>query len=123
MRNFLKQLLATLIGSFLGLILFSIVGTGSLVALLFLVGTRTQQPQIASNSILVIDISKPIQDHTPPLSFAESFLEEEVRPLTLQKVVSSLEKATAPVGKFMLEPARTTAPKTTKTTADIVAVK
>ena len=95
MRNFLKQLLATLIGSFLGLILFSIVGTGSLVALLFLVGTRTQQPQIASNSILVIDISKPIQDHTPPLSFAESFLEEEVRPLTLQKVVSSLEKAKA----------------------------
>lgn len=95
MRNFLKQLLATLIGSFLGLILFSIVGTGSLVALLFLVGTRTQQPQIASNSILVIDISKSIQDHTPPLSFAESFLEEEVRPLTLQKVVSSLEKAKA----------------------------
>ncbi len=93
MRNFLKQLLATLIGSFLGLVLFSLVGTGSLVALLLLVGTRNQEPQIPSDSILVLDISKPIQDNSPPLSVAETILEEETRPLTLQKVLKSLEKA------------------------------
>jgi len=93
MRNFLKQVLATLIGSFTGLVLFSAIGTGSLVLLFFLIGSRDQQPQISSNSILVFDLSKPIQDTNPPLSFAEKFLEEEARPLTLQTVVNSIEKA------------------------------
>lgn len=93
MRNFLKQVLATLIGSFTGLVLFSLIGTGSLVLLFFIIGTRDQEPQISSNSILVFDLSKPIQDTNPPLSFAEKLLEEEARPLTLQTVVNSIEKA------------------------------
>lgn len=85
MRNFLKQLFATLVGSFLGLVLFSLVGAGSLFALLLLVGNRTQQPQIASDSILVFDLSKPIQDTNPPLNFAETLLEEQARPLTVKR--------------------------------------
>ncbi|MDR9402807.1 MAG: signal peptide peptidase SppA [Halothece sp. Uz-M2-17] len=93
MRNFFKQLFATLVGSFLGLVLFSIIGTGSLFILLLLIGNRAQEPQLTSDSILVFDLSKPIQDTNPPLSFAESLLQEEVRPLTVQKVLSSLEKA------------------------------
>ncbi|AFZ43645.1 signal peptide peptidase SppA, 67K type [Halothece sp. PCC 7418] len=93
MRNFFKQLVATLVGSFLGLVLFSIVGTTSLFVLLLLVGNRAQEPQLTSDSILVFDLSKPIQDTNPPLSFAESLLEDEVRPLTVQKVLDSLDKA------------------------------
>ncbi len=93
MRNFLKQLFATLVGSFLGLVLFSLVGAGSLFALLLLVGNRTQQPQIASDSILVFDLSKPIQDTNPPLNFAETLLEEQARPLTVKKVLNALEEA------------------------------
>ncbi|NBD32988.1 MAG: signal peptide peptidase SppA [Cyanobacteria bacterium] len=93
MRNFFKQLLATLVGSFLGLVLFSIVGTASLFVLLLLVGNRAQQPQLSSDSILVFDLSKPIQDTNPPLSVAETLLQEEVRPLTVQKVLKSLKKA------------------------------
>jgi protease-4 len=93
MRNFLKQLFATLLGSFLGLVLFSIVGTGSLFILFLLVGNRAQQAQLSSNSILVIDLSKPIQDTNPPLSVAETILEEETPPLTIQNVLSSLKKA------------------------------
>lgn len=93
MRNFFKQLFATLVGSFLGLVLFSLAGAGSLLILLLLVGNRGQQPQLASDSILVFDLSKPIQDTTPPLSVAEALLEDEVRPLTVQNVLSSLEKA------------------------------
>jgi protease-4 len=93
MRNFLKQLFATLIGSFLGLVLFSIVGTGSLLILFFLVGNRPQQPQLSSDSILVLDLSKPIQDTNPPLSIVETFLEDQERPLTVQEILTSLEKA------------------------------
>jgi len=93
MRNFLKQLFATLIGSFLGLVLFSIVGTGSLLILLLLVGNRAQEPQLASDSILVFDLSKPIQDTNPPLSIVETLLEDKERPLTVQEVLTSLEKA------------------------------
>lgn len=93
MRNFLKQVLATFIGSFTGLVLFSLIGTGSLVLLFFIIGTRDQQPQISSNSILVFDLSKPIQDTKPPLSVAEKLLAEEARPLTLQTVLNSIEKA------------------------------
>ena len=93
MRSFLKQLFATLVGSFLGLVLFSIIGTGSLFILLLLVGNRTQQPQLSSESILVFDLSKPIQDTNPPLSFAESLLEEETRSLTVKTVLDALEKA------------------------------
>ena len=93
MRNFLKQLFATLLGSFLGLVLFSIVGTGSLFILFLLVGNRAQQAQLSSNSILVIDLSKPIQDTNPPLSVVETILEEETPPLTVQNVLSSLKKA------------------------------
>ena len=93
MRQLFKQIFATLIGSFLGLVLFSIIGTGSLFVLLLIAGNRTQDAQISSDSILVFDLSKPIQDNTPPLTIAETFLEDEARPLTVKTVLNSLEKA------------------------------
>jgi len=93
MRQLFKQIFATLIGSFLGLVLFSIIGTGSLFVLLLIAGNRTQDAQISSDSILVFDLSKPIQDNTPPLTIAETFLEDQNRPLTVQNIIQSLEKA------------------------------
>ncbi|AFZ49772.1 signal peptide peptidase SppA [Dactylococcopsis salina] len=93
MRQLFKQIFATLIGSFLGLVLFSIIGTGSLFVLLLIAGNRTQDAQISSDSILVFDLSKPIQDNTPTLTIAETFLEDEARTLTVKTVLNSLEKA------------------------------
>ena len=93
MRNFLKQILATLIGSFTGLVLFSIVGTGSLFLLLIVVGSREEQPQVDSGSVLVFDLSKPIQDMQPPLDITQALFAPEERPVTVQQVVNSIEKA------------------------------
>lgn len=93
MGKFLKQVIATLVGSFLGLVLFSAAGTGSLLLLLLVVGNRSQEPQLTSDSILVFDLSKPIQDTNPPLSVAETLLEQETPPLTVQTVIQSLNKA------------------------------
>lgn len=93
MRNFLKQILATLIGSFTGLVLFSIIGTGSLFLLLLIIGNRDQQPQVDSGSVLVFDLSKPIQDTQPPLDISQALFSPEARPVTVQQVVNSIEKA------------------------------
>lgn len=93
MRNFLKQILATLIGSFTGLVLFSIIGTGSLFLLLLIIGNRDQQPQVDSGSVLVFDLSKPIQDMQPPLDISQALFSPEARPVTVQQVVNSIEKA------------------------------
>ena len=93
MRNFFKQIFATLIGSFLGLVLFSVVGTGSLFILFLIAGNRSQEAQIPADSILVFDLSKPIQDNNPPLTIAETLLEDEARPLTVKTVLNSLERA------------------------------
>ncbi|MFP4133799.1 MAG: signal peptide peptidase SppA [Halothece sp.] len=93
MRNFLKQILATLIGSFTGLVLFSVLGTGSLFLLLVVVGNRDGQPQVESGSVLVFDLSKPIQDTQPPLDITQALFSPEARPVTVQQVVNSIEKA------------------------------
>ena len=93
MRNFLKQILATLIGSFTGLVLFSILGTGSLLALLLIIGSRDGQPQVESGSVLVFDLSKPIQDTQPPFDVTQALFSPEDRPLTLQQVVNTIEQA------------------------------
>lgn len=93
MRQFLKQALATLIGSFAGLVLFSIVGTGSLFLLFVIIGTRDQQPQVESDSVLVFDLSKSIQDTQPPLNITQALFAPEERPVTVQQVVNSIEKA------------------------------
>ncbi len=93
MRNFLKQILATLIGSFTGLVLFSIAGAGSLFLLLIIIGSRDGEPQVDSGSVLVFDLSKPIQDMQPPLDIPQALFAPEARPVTVQQVVNSIEKA------------------------------
>jgi len=93
MRNFLKQVVASLIGSFTGLVLFSALGTGTLVLIFVALAARDDEPQVSSDSVLVLDLSKSIQDSQPPLSVTEALLEPQNRPLTVHQVVTSLEQA------------------------------
>ncbi|MDP8962535.1 MAG: signal peptide peptidase SppA, partial [Cyanobacteriota bacterium] len=68
MRQFLKQTLASTIGSLAGLILFFTLGTGGLIFLLIAAASRDEGPQVKNKSVLVFDLSLNITDSNPASS-------------------------------------------------------
>ena len=63
MRQFLKQTLASIIGTILGLGLVGFVTIGGLIALLIgLASTEKDSGLAADNNILTLDLSKDIRD-------------------------------------------------------------
>ncbi|HEY9707116.1 MAG TPA: S49 family peptidase, partial [Oculatellaceae cyanobacterium] len=97
MRQFLKQTLASTVGSLAGLILFFTVGTGGLLFLLIAAASRDQGPQVRDKSVLVFDASLNITDTDPSSSTSEAIEEalsgEKANSVTLRTVLDSLDKA------------------------------
>ena len=97
MRQFLKQTLASLVGSLAGLILFFSLGTGGLVFLLVLAASRDEGPKVKDKSVLVFDLSQDITDTTPTSSTSEALGEalsgDETNSVTLRTVLDTLDKA------------------------------
>ncbi len=96
MRNFLKQTFASLVGSLLGLIIFSGLGTTGLLLLLFAAtSSKNVGPEVKDKSVLVFDLSMKITDGAPSsnevLQNTLSGVEDER--MTLRKVLETLEKA------------------------------
>ncbi|MEA5579504.1 signal peptide peptidase SppA [Anabaena sp. UHCC 0451] len=96
MKNFLKQIFASVIGSLLGLTIFSGIGT---LGLLFLVIAATTSkdtgPKVKDKSMLVFDLSMKITDSQPS---SNDFLQKTLAGvdedrITLRKVIETLEKA------------------------------
>jgi protease-4 len=94
MSQFLKQTIASLIGSLAGLLLFFAIGTGGLVFLLFTATSKPEQSEIKDKSILVFDLSTEIKDSKPPTSLSQALNGDNSSKMTLHQVLQSLEKAT-----------------------------
>ena len=62
MRQFLKQTLASIIGTILGLGLVGFVTIGGLIALLIGLASTEKDSELAADNILTLDLSKDIRD-------------------------------------------------------------
>ena len=97
MRQFLKQTLASAVGSLAGLTLFFTLSTGGLLFLLIAAASRDQGPQVRDKSVLVFDLSLDITDSDPSSSTSEAIEEalsgEQANSVTLRTVLDSLDKA------------------------------
>jgi protease-4 len=96
MNNFLKQTLASLIGSLLGLTIFSGVSTvGFLLILIAVASSQSSTPTVKDKSVLVFDLSMKITDSEPNSSqlLQKTFSGVEENNITLRKVVETLDKA------------------------------
>ncbi|WP_448573794.1 signal peptide peptidase SppA [Trichothermofontia sp.] len=97
MRDFLKQILATVVG----LILFSsLVITGFGALLLFLLvatASREPTPKVKAQSILVFDLALSVTDSPPPFDpasvFSQVLLGEEDTHITLHSLTQALTQA------------------------------
>ena len=96
MNNFLKQTLASLIGSLLGLTIFSGVSTlGFLLILIAVASSQSSAPTVKDKSVLVFDLSMKITDNEPNSSrlLEKTFSGVQENNITLRKVVETLDKA------------------------------
>ena len=97
MRQFLKQALASTIGSLLGLSLFSAVSltlvtitSGSLIQS----ATNNETVKVPEKSILTIDLSRSIVDLNPGKSFQDAIAGESTRVTELKSVLNAIDGAT-----------------------------
>ncbi len=97
MRQFLKQTLASTIGSIAGLILFFTLGTGGLIFLVIAAASRDDGPKVKDKSVLVFDLSMNITDSNPTSStrqaLGEALSGDDSNNITLRTVLDSLDKA------------------------------
>ncbi|MTJ49301.1 signal peptide peptidase SppA [Dolichospermum sp. UHCC 0259] len=96
MTNFLKQTLASLIGSLLGLIIFSGVSTlGFLLILIAVASSQSSAPTVKDKSVLVFDLSMKITDSEPNSSrlLEKTLSGVQENNITLRKVLETLDKA------------------------------
>ncbi|BAY73911.1 signal peptide peptidase SppA, 67K type [Nostoc linckia NIES-25] len=96
MTNFIKQTVASLIGTVLGLIVFCGLGTtGLFLLLLAATSTKDTGPEVKDKSVLVFDLSMKITDGEPNSGqfFQNAFSGAGEERITLRKVVETLEKA------------------------------
>jgi protease-4 len=97
MRQFLKQTVASMLGSLAGLILFFSLGTGGLILLVIAAASRDTGPQVKNKSVLVFDLSLNITDSNPTSSTSEALGEaisgDETTSITLRTVLKALENA------------------------------
>ncbi|MBD2344270.1 signal peptide peptidase SppA [Anabaena subtropica] len=96
MANFLKQTLASLLGTLLGLFIFAGVSTTGLLFLLFAVASSSNTgPVVKDKSVVVFDLSMNITDREPSageeLQNRLSGVTQER--MTLRNVLDSIEKA------------------------------
>lgn len=96
MSNFIKQTVASLLGSLLGLIIFSGVGTVGLLLLLFAAASSKDTAiEVKDKSVLVFDLSMNITDTEPSSNqlFRQALSGESENRMSLRKVIDSIEKA------------------------------
>jgi protease-4 len=94
MGQFLKQTLASAIGTLAGLLLFLALGAGSLTLLLLTFAQKESAPALKERSILVFDLSTQIRDTRPPLALSQVLTQERTEQATLFQVLRTIETAT-----------------------------
>ena len=94
MRQFLKQTVASTIGSMVGFFLFITLGTSGLVFMLLASMGEEESPVIKDKSVLVFDLSTLVKDSQPPANLAQAFSGKKQDIITLRRVLQSIDKAT-----------------------------
>ncbi|AFZ08246.1 signal peptide peptidase SppA, 67K type [Oscillatoria nigro-viridis PCC 7112] len=99
MKDFLKYTCASLLGTFLGLLLLGSIGLGGLVLLIALAASSSKDsgPQVKDKSVLVLDLSLNITDSKPIRSTSaaieEVLSEDSGDTVTLRTVLDTIEYA------------------------------
>ncbi len=99
MKDFLKYTCASLLGTFLGLLLLSGVGLGGLVLLIAVAASSSKDsgPQVKDKSVLVLDLSLNITDSKPNRSTSAALQEvlsdESGDAVTLRTVLDAIDSA------------------------------
>ena len=95
MGQFLKQTIASIIGTVAGLLLLLTVGATGFVMLLVAATSSSSSVEsvVKDKSVLVFDLSIPIRDSPPPVDVRKVIAGEIDNSLSLRDVVQSLEKA------------------------------
>ncbi|GBE90577.1 signal peptide peptidase SppA [Nostoc cycadae] len=96
MNNFLKQTVASLIGSLLGLFIFCGISTTGLLLLLFAIAaSQDVSPIVKDKSVVVFDLSLNITDREPSAGeeLQKTLSGNPEDRITLRKVLDAIEKA------------------------------
>ncbi len=99
MKDFLKYTCASLLGTFLGLLLLGGIGLGGLVLLIAVAASSSKDsgPQVKDKSVLVLDLSLNITDSKPSRSttaaIQEALSDESGDAVTLRTVLDAIESA------------------------------
>jgi protease-4 len=99
MKDFLKYTCASLLGTFLGLLLLGSIGLGGLVLLIALAASSSKDsgPQVKDKSVLVLDLSLNITDSKPsrsPSAAIQDVLSDDAgNAVTLRTVLDTIESA------------------------------
>jgi protease IV len=99
MKDFLKYTCASLLGTFLGLLLLGGIGLGGLVLLIALAASSSKDsgPQVKDKSVLVLDLSLNITDSKPSRSTSaaiqEALSDESGDAVTLRTVLDAIDSA------------------------------
>ena len=99
MKDFLKYTCASLLGTFLGLLLLGSIGLGGLVLLIALAASSSKDsgPQVKDKSVLVLDLSLNITDSKPSRSTSAAIQDvlsdDSSGAVTLRTVLDTIEYA------------------------------
>lgn len=93
MRQFLKQTIASLIGTVAGIMLLFTVGVSGLVMLIVSAVSVEEETGLKNKSVLVMDLSLNIQDTKPVSSLGDVIDLKQSNTITLRQVIQSLEQA------------------------------
>ena len=99
MKDFLKYTCASLLGTFLGLLLLGSIGLGGLVLLIAVAASSSKDsgPQVKDKSVLVLDLSLNITDSKPSRSTSaaieEALSDDGGDTVTLRSVLDTIEYA------------------------------
>jgi len=93
MKQFLKQTIASTLGTFLGLSIFLTVGVGSIL-LLAIALTSQQEPSVKEKSILVFNLSTLVKDGYSNKSLTRLLSsEDDKQTLMLKQIIEGIKKA------------------------------
>ncbi|MDJ0723616.1 MAG: signal peptide peptidase SppA [Prochloraceae cyanobacterium] len=94
MGKFIKQTLASVIGTMVGIFLFLTIGISGLVFLLISTAQTTETVKVKNKSVLVIDLATTIADIKPTSTLGDVISGERAKILSLRQTLNSIEAAT-----------------------------
>lgn len=94
MNSFIKQTLASFLGTIVALVVLLGSGTFGILLILTIVSSLTEQTTVKNKSVMVYDLSTPITDNQPSSGLRDVFsTEQKPMGLSLRQVVKAIRKA------------------------------